>query len=143
MNRVRRPSVFPLAVELSSTVSSALCTLLCVAMLILFGASPVRPQAPPDLAGAVHADLDRPPPYLSGSVATGRVTNDSSYRLTNVRLRLDASDAAGQPLAPTFGWVNGDVPARGRGWFRILVPLNAVTLSVSVVSFDLVSIESP
>lgn len=143
MSRVRRPSVLPLAAELSSVFSPALCTLLSLATLILFGASPVLPQVPPDLAGAVHADLDRPPPYLSGSVATGRVTNDSNYRLTNVRLRLDAADAAGQPLAPTFGWVQGDVPARGRGWFRILVPPNAATLSVSVVGFDLVSIESP
>jgi hypothetical protein len=142
MSRVVQPSVFLLAFERSSALSAVLCTLL-VATLILFPATAVLPQVASDLATALHVDLDQPPPYLPGSRASGRVTNDSGYRLTNVRLRLDASDAAGQALPPTFGWVDGDVPAHGRAWFRMLVPPGAVRVSVSVIDFNLVSIQSP
>ena len=133
MRRVGRPSVFPFA---------ALCMLL-VATLILVLAHAVLAQVASDLASFLHVDLDQRPPDLPGSRATGHVTNDSGYRLTNVRLRLDAFDATGHALPPIFGWVDGDVPAHGRAWFRILVPSNAVRLSVSVIDFNVVSIESP
>jgi hypothetical protein len=142
MSRVVQPSVFLLVFGRFSALSPVLCAVL-VAILILFSATAVLPQVASDLATALHVDLDQPPPYLPGSRATGHVTNDSGYRLTNVRLRVDASDTAGQALPPTFGWVDGDVPAHGRAWFRILVPPNAVRLSVTVIDFNLVSIESP
>jgi hypothetical protein len=118
------------------------CALLA-ATLTLFPAAAALAQVASDLAAALHVDLDESQPYLPGPRATGHVTNDSSYRLTNVRLRLDATDAAGQALPPAFGWVSGDVPAHGQGWFRIQVPPNAVHLSVSVIGFDLVSVQSP
>ena len=142
MSRVVQPPLFLLAFERSSALSAVLCTLLVVT-LILYPATAVLPQVASDLAAALHVDLDQPPPYLPGSRASGHVTNDSVYRLTNVRLRVDAFDAAGRAMPPTFGWVDGDVPAHGRGWFRILVPPDAVRLSVSVIDFNLVSIQSP
>lgn len=143
MNRLRHPSALPFAIERSSLASLGLCALLCLAALILFRPTPVLPQVRPDLLAAIRVDLDETPPYLPGSRATGHLTNDSGYRLTNVRLRLDATDADGHSLPPTFGWVDGDVPAHGRAWFRILVPPRAIHLTVSVIDFHLVSIESP
>ena len=126
----------------SPGLSIALCTLLAVAMVLLHATASL-PQAAADLATALHVELDKPGSYSPGNRASGRITNDSDYRLTNVRLRLDASDAAGQALPPTFGWVDGDVPAHGRAWFRIPVPPNAVRVSVSVIDFNFVSIQSP
>jgi len=137
-----RPPVFLLACERSSARIPALCGLLA-ATLVLFPAAAALPQVASDLAAALHVDLDQPPPYVRGSRVTGSVTNDTDYRLTNVRLRVDAFDGAGQALPPAFGWVTGDVPAHGRGWFRIEVPSNAARLTVSVVDFALVSVESP
>ena len=137
MSSLRRPSVFPLVFE-----PRVLSTLLA-ASLVLVPVPPVLSQVASDLVAALHVDLDQPPQYMPGSRVTGSVTNDTDYRLTNVRLRVDAFDGAGQALPPAFGWVTGDVPAHGRGWFRIEVPSNAARLTVSVVDFALVSVESP
>ena len=142
MSRLGRLFVFARAVEPWPVPTAMLCALLA-AIAVIFPATSAWPQVPPDLRDAVRAELDQQAPHLPGSRTTGHVTNDSGYRLTNVRLRLEAFDATGQALPPTFGWVDGDVPPHGRAWFRITRPPNAVRLSVSVVDFNLVSIQSP
>ena len=70
---------------------------------------------------------------------SGYVKNQSDYRITNVRLRVDVVDANGQPLEPAFGWVYGDVRAGGEAPFRVVIPTQGTTVGVKVLSFHLVS----
>jgi len=73
----------------------------------------------------------------------GYVYNDSRVSITDVRLHVVERDGAARPVAEAWGWVFGDVPAGGVGYFT--VPLQAVAeqYDVVVVSFDPVAVESP
>jgi hypothetical protein len=67
----------------------------------------------------------------------GFVYNDSPCSLANVRLRVVALDANGRTTAQSGGWVAGDLPPRGRGYFALPLPSpSAVEYRVNVVSFD-------
>ena len=92
-----------------------------------------------EIAGALRVDVAERPPR---SRAHGYVINDSSYRITAVRLRVDGTDPDGQVLEPAYGWVPGDIPGLGgRGWFNVVVPPNAERYAISVTSFDMVAPE--
>jgi hypothetical protein len=113
---------------------------LAVVLFIFLAVIAVSAQSPGEIAAALHVDVVEWAP--AEPLAIGYVTNESYYRLTNVQLRVDATDAAGGRLDPTFGWVYGDVPGRGgRGRFRVDVPRNAATCTISVVFFNLVAPE--
>ena len=94
------------------------------------------------IADALRVDLAASPPGPSGPRAHGYVINDSSYRITAVRLRVDGTDPDGQPLEPAYGWVPGDIAGLGgRASFSIVVPANAARYAISVTSFDTVAPE--
>jgi len=54
-----------------------------------------------------------------GLAVEGYVYNARPSRITNVRLQVDSIDANGALVASAGGWVLGDVPAGGRGYFYI------------------------
>jgi hypothetical protein len=127
-----------------ATPLSAQCvcvTLLELVLLVILATPCAHAQSVATVAAAIRVEVEnqQPDPYIRGSV-----TNNSDYRIGGVRLRVDSSDAAGRPLDPTFGWVYGDIPGRGgRVSFRVPASRNAVTCSVSIVSFDLISPQGP
>lgn len=55
----------------------------------------------------------------SGWTIDGFVHNETGERVTNVRVRVEGLDDAGQPVFNALGWVVGDIPPRGRGYFRV------------------------
>ena len=71
----------------------------------------------------------------------GYVYNALPWRITNVRVQVDSVDAAGTVVASASGWVLGDVPARGRGYFYVPVAEQAATYRPSVRTFDKVMLE--
>ena len=73
----------------------------------------------------------------------GYVSNALPWRITNVRLQVDSLDANGSLIASSSGWVVGDVPARGRGYFYVSVSAPAATYRPSVQTFDKVMLEAP
>jgi len=73
----------------------------------------------------------------------GYVYNDSSIRITDVRLRVVERDRASHPVAEAWGWVFGDIPAGGSAYFVVPLATVADTYEVVVVSFDAVANEAP
>jgi hypothetical protein len=67
----------------------------------------------------------------------GFVYNDSACSLANVRLMVVALDSDGQVTAEAQGWVFGDLPPLGRGYFALPLPsTSAARYRVNVESFD-------
>lgn len=73
----------------------------------------------------------------------GWAYNDSAWRLTNVRLRVECVDAGGTVTASAAGWVQGDLRAGGRAYFYVSVPSHAPAYRVTVESFHKISREGP
>ena len=67
---------------------------------------------------------------------TGYVHNSYGHWAGNVRLEVEALDASGQVIGRTQGYVDGDVPAFGRGYFEVRLPQAAASYRVMVVSLD-------
>jgi hypothetical protein len=73
----------------------------------------------------------------------GYVYNNSGYRVSNVRLRVETLDAANQPVNERFTWVYGNIDHRGRGYFVLPPPAPGSTYRITVVSCDPVAREAP
>jgi hypothetical protein len=65
------------------------------------------------------------------------------WRITNVRLQVNSIDENGTVVASAAGWVLGNVPAGGRGYFYVPVPAKAAAYRPSVQAFDKVMLEAP
>jgi hypothetical protein len=78
-----------------------------------------------------------------GTAVEGYVYSALPWRITNVRLQIDSLDANGTRVASASGWVLGDVPARGRGYFYVPISRTAGTYRASVQTFDKVAPEAP
>jgi hypothetical protein len=79
----------------------------------------------------------------SGAAVQGYVENRSAMRVGDMRLRVYSVDATGRVIGETFGWVIGDVPAGGRGFFVIRVDVPGTTYRISVDSYDAMSPDAP
>ena len=73
----------------------------------------------------------------------GYVYNTLPWRITNVRLQVESLDANGTPIASASGWVVGDVPAGGRGYFYVPVSAPAATYRARVEAYNKVMLEAP
>ena len=73
----------------------------------------------------------------------GYVYNTLPWRISNVRLQVDSLDAEGTLTASASGWVLGDVPANGRGYFYVPVSAPAAAYRPSVQAFNKVMLEIP
>ena len=76
-----------------------------------------------------------------GKGVEGYVYNESPWRITNVRLRVQSVDPTGAVTNESSGWVVGDVKAGGRGYFYVAVPAHAASYRATVQSFDKVGFE--
>jgi len=78
---------------------------------------------------------------FSRPALVGFVYNDSTFRIGSVRLRVEALDGANQVLSEALHWAYVDVPARGRGAFRVARPRQGEAFRISVESFVLIARE--
>ncbi len=74
-----------------------------------------------------------------GLTVSGYVYNDSIYRLTNVRLRVEVLDDTGRVIERGTGWVFGDLPQEGRAYFVVSVAVKGTSYRITVDSFSRVS----
>jgi hypothetical protein len=113
--------------------------LLLVSVTLVAGTTPAQESAPAGASFRVEAEPD----ILGrrGPALAGWLYNDHAFAVTNVRMRVDALDTAGQPVASGEGWVYGNVPARGRAYFFVTVPRYAATYRYEVVRFDRLQFE--
>jgi len=110
-----------------------------LAMLIVVGAASAQ-ALDPRVADALRVEWqkveDRPG-------IEGYVYNDSTYRIGLVRLTILGRDEPSQAPTPTLAWVYGNVPARGRWYFRVRLPASREVVTVSIESFTLISRDPP
>ena len=69
-------------------------------------------------------------------IVNGYVTNQWGISTRNVRLRVEALDAAGSVTASYIGYVSGYVTPGSRVYFEVPVPAKAPNYRVTVLSFD-------
>jgi hypothetical protein len=71
----------------------------------------------------------------------GFVYNESPCAVSDVRIHVTAVDPEGRPVGESRGWVHGDIPAGGRGYFVLGVPdgPGADSYRVNVIGFDPIS----
>jgi hypothetical protein len=69
-------------------------------------------------------------------MVSGYVTNQWGLATKNVRLRVEALDAAGNVTATYIGYVNGYVNPGSHVYFEVPVQAKAPSYRVSVLSFD-------
>jgi hypothetical protein len=72
-------------------------------------------------------------------MVTGYVTNLWGLAARNVRVYVEALDAAGSVTATYIGYVNGYVPPSSRVYFEVPVQAKAPSYRVKVLSFDLIN----
>jgi len=78
-----------------------------------------------------------------GPAVEGYLYNGLSWRITNVRLRIDTLDSTGRVTGQARGWVMGDVAPASRAYFFIPIAAYGAAYRVSVESYDRISIEAP
>ena len=112
---------------------------IALAAAMLLGAAvagPADAQTPAN-CGRFRAEWDRGDLSPTAEKLEGFVYNDSSCSVTDVRVHIVAMSADGHPIGETLGWVYGDIPAGGRGYFVVpLAHTRAVDYRINVVSFD-------
>lgn len=108
----------------------------CVLTLGLLTASAWAQNAPPP--GLFRLNWE---PREGGGVPTiqGHVHNDSPYRVTNVRLEVDAVDANGGLMARRNAWALGDIPPGGDSTFVVERFEGAANYQMKVLSYSVVS----
>jgi hypothetical protein len=69
-------------------------------------------------------------------MVSGYITNQWGLTTRNVRLRVEALDAAGNVTASYIGYVNGFVNPGSHVYFEVPVQAKAPSYRVTVLSFD-------
>ena len=118
---------------------AAVAAAIVLAMLIIAGAASAQ-TLDQRVASLLRVEWERVPDRPG---IEGYVYNDSSYRIGLVRLTILGRDAPTETPTSTLAWVYGNVPARGRWYFRARVPSSREVLSVSIESFHLIAQDPP
>jgi hypothetical protein len=110
-----------------------------LALVLVVGVAPAQTPEP-RVAEALRVQWER---VSERPAIEGYVYNDSDYRIGLVRLRVAVRETPGRPPAETLAWVYGNIPARGRWYFRVRVPRQHEVLGVTVASFHLIARDPP
>ena len=73
----------------------------------------------------------------------GEVHNDSPFRVSAVRLRVEGFDTSGQTVGETSTWAFGSIAPGRRGHFVFPALPRAATYRITVSAFDRVAREEP
>jgi len=106
-----------------------------LAMLFVVGAASAQ-TLDPRVADLLRVEWER---VADRPGIEGYVYNDSPYRIGLVRLSVLGRDDPSQAPTPTLAWVYGNVPARGRWYFRVRLPAAREIVSVSIESFSVIA----
>ena len=86
-------------------------------------------------------------PEPEGATPTPRIEaivhNDSRYRVTDVQLRVEGLNADNHEVGQRVVWALGDIAPSGETSVVAESIPGAVNYRITVVSFDLVSVEAP
>jgi hypothetical protein len=71
-----------------------------------------------------------------GPAVTGWVFNPRPYPLMKVQIRIDVLDVSGNVVGQRYGWVSGEVPGDGRGYFHVPLGIAGTSYRVAVVHYE-------
>lgn len=118
----------------------------CATVAVALGSGSV-PDVLAQGAAAPSVDALRvtwqPRQYAVVPAIEGYVQNDTAFRVSSVRLRVEGFDADGQSVGETSTWAFGTIPPGGRGHFVVPPVPRATTYRITVAAFDRVSREEP
>ncbi len=118
---------------LRAAAAALLVALLLPATVLAQEAAPAGPgfraETEPDLLGR------------RGRAVVGWLYNEGGFGVTNVRLRVDVLDGAGQTVASGEAYVYGNVAAHGRAYFFVPVARYAERYRVTVLRYDRLEME--
>jgi hypothetical protein len=81
--------------------------------------------------------------YSPAPSLEGYVQNDTLYRVSNVRLRIEGFDAERRPVGEHYIWAFGDIAPSDRSYFVAPILPRAASYRITVASFDVVSRGGP
>jgi hypothetical protein len=99
-------------------------------------------QSPAEVARFLRVEWEPVSDTLGPPRLTGHIYNDSVYRISSVRLRVQTVNASNDVVNESLAWVYVSVPARGREYFSIRRPPGGETFRLAVESFVLFSREA-
>ncbi len=116
-------------------------TLASYLLILVFSAGTAHAQNPGAQSFQVEWQMRSGEHFRPG--IEGYIYNHSSYRVGNVRLKVEVLDATNRVIREQFGWVYGAIDAGGRGYFTLKPLRPDETCRITVESFDLLSRQSP
>ena len=115
--------------------------LVAVVVAVLLHAGPAAAQGTPEQMFRIQYSKEAIP--RGGWAVEGYVHNESRYLVSGVRLKVQVLDEGGGVVGESLGWVYGNVPAGGRGYFAVPVPRRGADYRVTIVSFTPNSVDAP
>jgi hypothetical protein len=109
-----------------------------LALALALIASPADAQVPGHASGSFHVTWEPRRVGVAPSIE-GRVHNDSTARVTNVRLQVEGFAADDHLVGRRYAWAAGDVGPGGETYFVVESIPQAVSYRIGVVSYDVVS----
>ena len=73
----------------------------------------------------------------------GYLYNDSTYRIGNVRLRVEILDGSKSVVGERFAWVLGDVTPGGRAYFTLPPPPAGQDYRITMESYNVIAPGGP
>jgi hypothetical protein len=110
---------------------------LVLAAVVILGSGPARGQSfgTPQAEKFFRVEWQAQQTKNGQPAIGGFVYNDYGNWAGDVRLLVEGLDASGRPVSLTRGYVNGEVPPRGRVPFEVILPAPAATYRVTVEYF--------
>jgi len=112
-------------------------------LVLMALATPAPAQTPVEPSSESLRVTWQPREYSIVPVIEGKVQNDSSFRVSAVRLRVEGFDESGQLVGETSTWTFGSIAAGGQGHFVVPPLPRAKTYRITVSAFDRISRDPP
>lgn len=118
--------------------------MVCLTVLALVVLGPVDPaasQGQAAVAQMLRIEWEQVNEACCPPRLVGQIYNGSTYRISSVRLRVEALDGSNKVLRESLAWIYVTVPARGNAQFSLRRP-SGEAFRLSIESFVLIARET-
>jgi hypothetical protein len=112
-----------------------------LALVVLGSVDPAASQSQAAVAQMLRLEWQQVNEACCPPRLVGQIYNGSTYRISSVRLRVEALDGSNQVLRESLAWIYVTVPARGNAQFSLRRP-SGEAFRLSIESFVLIARET-
>ncbi len=112
-----------------------------LALVVLGSVDPAASQSQAAVAQMLRLEWEQVNEACCPPRLVGQIYNGSAYRISSVRLRVEALDGSNQVLRESLAWIYVTVPARGNAQFSLRRP-SGEAFRLSIESFVLIARET-